>query len=62
MRNERRNDKTHQQSNQQAYLEAQRAIRDLHRLVGRPGRGGLSVGEMVNVAAQMGLLRMPFKK
>jgi len=47
----------HQKLNRQAYLEAHQVIRDLHKLVGRPGENGLSVGEMVRVAAQMGLLQ-----
>ena len=61
MKNERRNDKVHQQLNQQAYYEAQQVIKDLHQLVRQPGRGGLSVGEMVKVAAKMGLLKMTRK-
>ena len=57
MKNERRNDKVHQQLNRHANYEAQQVIRDLHLLVRQPGRGGLSVGEMVKVAAKMGLLQ-----
>jgi len=62
MKNERRNDKAHQQLNQQANYEAQQAIQDLHQLVRQPGRGGLSVGEMVKVAVKMGLLHRAGKK
>ena len=57
MKNERRNDKLHQKLNRHAYLEAHLVIRDLHQLVDRSGGNGLSVGEMVQVAAQMGLLQ-----
>jgi len=57
MKSERRNDKVHQHLNQQVYLEANQVIRNLHQLVGRPGESGLSVGEMVQVAAKMGLLQ-----
>ena len=56
MKNERRNDKKHQQERLQAYQDANETIRNLHHLVDRPGRTGLSVGQMVNVAAAMGLL------
>ena len=59
MKNERRNDKQHQRRRLQDFSDATETIRDLHRLVARPGRGGLSVGEMVNVAAKMGLLESP---
>ena len=61
MRNERRNDKRHQQLNQQANLEARQVVLELHQLVRTPGKKGLSVGEMVNVAAKMGLLKAPHK-
>ncbi|MCP4707995.1 MAG: hypothetical protein GY869_05175 [Planctomycetes bacterium] len=57
MNHERRNDKLHQKLNRQAYLEAHQVIRDLHQLVAQPGGNGLSVGEMVQVAAKMGLLK-----
>lgn len=40
----------------EAYQEADQTIRDLHALCARPGRRGMSVGQMVGVAAQMGLL------
>lgn len=57
MKNERRNDKLHQRLRLQAYRDADATLHNLHRLVAGPGRCGLSVGEMVNVAATMGLLR-----
>ena len=57
MKNERRNDKRHQQERLLAYREADQTMQDLHRLLAKPGRDGLSVGQMVNVAAKMGLLQ-----
>ncbi|MBN1765686.1 MAG: hypothetical protein JW860_10545 [Sedimentisphaerales bacterium] len=56
MKHIRRNDKNHQRLRLQARTEAQQALDDLHKLIGRPGRKGLNVGEMVNVAVSMGLL------
>lgn len=57
MKNERRNDKVHQNLELQAYREAEDAKQQLHKLLAKPGHDGLSVGEMVNVAARMGLLQ-----
>ena len=57
MKNERRNDKVHQNQELQAYREAEDAQQQLHKLLAKPGQEGLSVGEMVNVAARMGLLQ-----
>jgi hypothetical protein len=39
-----------------ATLDAWQNFTDLHAQLTRPGRRGMSVGEMVGVAAQMGLL------
>jgi len=57
MKNECRNDKVHQNQELQALREAKDAQLQLHKLLAKPGQDGLSVGEMVNVAARMGLLQ-----
>ncbi len=57
MKNEHRNDKVHQNQELQALREAEDAKLQLHKLLAKPGQDGLSVGEMVNVAARMGLLQ-----
>ena len=56
MKTIRRHDKQNQQQILQAKREAQQTILELHGLLSRPDRKGLTVGEMVNVAATMGLL------
>jgi hypothetical protein len=56
MQKMQRNDKVHQQLEQLDYMEAQYTLAKLHGLLAQPGRKGLSVGEMVSVAASMGLL------
>ncbi len=57
MKNERRNDKEHQRQKLQAYRQAQQVIRDLHHLAGNPHTSNINVGQMVSLAAGMGLLR-----
>lgn len=56
MKNERRNDKEHQRQRLQAYRQAQQVIRDLHRLAGTPDKPNINVGQMVSLAAGLGLL------
>jgi len=56
MKNERRNDKEHQRQKLQAYRQAQQVIRDLHHLAGNPDKANINVGQMVSLAAGMGLL------
>ena len=57
MKTLKRNDKNNQRQLMQARYEARQVILELHDLLTRPSRPGLSVGEMVNVAASMGLLK-----
>jgi len=57
MKTLKRNDKNNQRQLMQARYEARQVIQELHDLLARPSRLGLSVGEMVNVAASMGLLK-----
>ena len=56
MQHVRRNDKVHQRQELEANREACEVLAQLHGLVGRPGRRGLRVGQMVKWAASMGLL------
>lgn len=56
MREVKRNDKAHQRERLTAEKEAQDALAQLHELLARPGRRGLRVGQMVKVAARLGLL------
>jgi len=56
MQHLRRNDKQQQRERFQSYREAQLALTDLHKLLANRQRPGLTVGQMVNVAATMGLL------
>jgi hypothetical protein len=56
MKTFRGNDKERQLLPTSAMGDVQQTIRELHGLLARPGRAGLSVGEMVSVAASMGLL------
>lgn len=51
-----RNDKEHQRQRMQDFRQAEQALLALGGLLSRPGRIGITVGEMVNVAAGMGLL------
>ena len=56
MRHLHRNDKLQQRLRFQSDREAHSAMADLHRLLADRDRPGLTVGQMVNVAATMGLL------
>ena len=62
MRTLQRNDKEHQKLRLQALREAEQAIADLHKLLDQPDQKRLSVGKMVDLAAQMGLLRPETQK
>ena len=57
MKNERRNDKEHQRQRLHAYRQAQQVIRDLHRLAENTDKANINVGQMVSLAAGMGLLQ-----
>jgi len=59
MKLRRRNDKQNQRNRLHAQYEAQQTLQELHNLLARPDRDGLTVGEMVNTAASMGLLNQP---
>ncbi len=54
-----RNDKAHQQQRMQDLGEAEQTLLGLQGLLTRPGRIGITVGEMVSVAVSMGLLGGP---
>lgn len=56
VRNYNRNDKEHQRQRMQNLGEAKQTLLGLQNLITRPGRIGITVGEMVNVAVSMGLL------
>jgi hypothetical protein len=53
----RRNDKEHQREQLEAYVEAQQAVSELHKLLAQPGKNSPNVGKMVSLAARIGLLR-----
>jgi hypothetical protein len=57
MKNERRNDKEHQKQRLHAYREAQQVIYNLHNLAGNSHESRINVGQMVSLAATMGLLQ-----
>ncbi|MBN1765038.1 MAG: hypothetical protein JW860_07255 [Sedimentisphaerales bacterium] len=56
MRPFRRNSKVEQRRYHLSYLEAQETLEKLNTLLTKPDKKGISVGEMVTLAASMGLL------
>ena len=54
-----RNDKVHQRQRIQYLGEAEETRLELQGLLSRPGRIGITVGGMVNVAVSMGFLGKP---
>ena len=55
MRHELRNDKHHQEELLEARTEAEEALVDLHELLAKTRKKGLSVGKAVNLAADVSL-------
>lgn len=58
----RRNDKLNQNEQLKANAEAQRVLQELHKFLAQQESDGLRVGEMVTVAAELGLLEKPKKE